>query len=64
LFAEKSDPGNPGIDAANAYPAEHGGAAMALSMRTIHTSKGDIAVAETSGRGMPVVFIHGNSSCK
>ena len=37
---------------------------MGLSMRTVHTSKADIAVAETSGRGLPVIFIHGNSSCK
>lgn len=37
---------------------------MGLSMRTVHTSKADIAVAETGGHGLPVVFIHGNSSCK
>ena len=32
--------------------------------RMIPTSHADIAVAETSGSGLPVVMIHGNSSCK
>ena len=32
--------------------------------RTLNTSHADIAVCETEGTGMPVVMIHGNSSCK
>lgn len=32
--------------------------------RIIPTSHADIAVAETSGSGLPLVLIHGNSSCK
>ncbi len=35
-----------------------------LRKHTIHTSHADIAVAETSGTGMPVVLIHGNSCSK
>lgn len=37
---------------------------MSVSNRVIKTSHGDIAIAETSGKGMPVLFIHGNSNCK
>jgi pimeloyl-ACP methyl ester carboxylesterase len=37
---------------------------MAVTKRTIQTSHGDIAVSETSGAGLPVLMIHGNSSCK
>lgn len=32
--------------------------------RTISTSQAEIAVLESSGGGLPVVLIHGNSSCK
>ncbi len=37
---------------------------MAVTSKTIQTSHGDIAVSETSGKGLPVLMIHGNSSCK
>ena len=37
---------------------------MAVTKRTIQTSHGDVAVSETSGAGLPVLMIHGNSSCK
>ncbi len=37
---------------------------MSVSNRIVRTSHADIAVAETSGEGLPVLFIHGNSSCK
>jgi pimeloyl-ACP methyl ester carboxylesterase len=37
---------------------------MAVSSRIIKTSRADIAVSETSGAGLPVLFIHGNSSCR
>ena len=32
--------------------------------KVFKTSRGDIAVSETSGKGLPIVFLHGNSSCK
>lgn len=32
--------------------------------RTIETSQGRIAFLESSGSGTPVVFIHGNSTCR
>ncbi|HVY18731.1 MAG TPA: alpha/beta hydrolase [Bauldia sp.] len=32
--------------------------------KIIKTSHADIAISETSGKGLPVLFIHGNSSCK
>ena len=32
--------------------------------KVIETSQGSIAVTETEGDGAPVLFIHGNSSCK
>lgn len=32
--------------------------------KIIETSQGSIAVMETEGNGAPVLFIHGNSSCK
>ena len=35
-----------------------------MTTQTVQTSQADIAVVETAGRGLPVVFIHGNSSCK
>lgn len=37
---------------------------MAISTKTVATSHGDIVVNESPGTGMPVVLIHGNSSCK
>ena len=37
---------------------------MSVTSRMIKTSHGDIAVSETSGKGLPVLFLHGNSSCK
>ena len=35
-----------------------------LSTKTRYTSHGEISVVESSGTGLPVVMIHGNSSCK
>ncbi len=35
-----------------------------LRTKTLVTSYADISVSETSGPGLPVVLIHGNSSCK
>ena len=35
-----------------------------LRSSTVKTSHADIAVTETSGTGLPVLLIHGNSSCK
>lgn len=37
---------------------------MDLSRKTIRTAMADIAVLESSGTGMPVLLLHGNSSCK
>jgi pimeloyl-ACP methyl ester carboxylesterase len=37
---------------------------MDLSRKTVRTAMADIAVLESSGSGMPVLLIHGNSSCK
>lgn len=37
---------------------------MSVKERIVKTSHGDIAVSETSGTGVPVLFIHGNSSAK
>lgn len=37
---------------------------MSVTERIIKTSHGDIAVNESGGDGMPVLFIHGNSSSK
>ncbi|MGQ4274248.1 alpha/beta fold hydrolase [Terrihabitans sp. B22-R8] len=37
---------------------------MTLRPRTVRLPQADIAVIETSGTGIPVVFLHGNSSCK
>jgi pimeloyl-ACP methyl ester carboxylesterase len=37
---------------------------MNLSRKTIRTAMADIAVLESSGTGMPVLLIHGNSCCK
>jgi pimeloyl-ACP methyl ester carboxylesterase len=37
---------------------------MAITNRKIKTSHADIAVSETSGNGLPILFLHGNSSCK
>ena len=35
-----------------------------LRTSTLKTSHADISVTETSGKGLPVLLIHGNSSCK
>ena len=35
-----------------------------LRNSTVETSHDDISVVETSGTGLPIVLIHGNSSCK
>ncbi len=35
-----------------------------LRTSTLKTSHADISVTETTGTGLPVLFIHGNSSCK
>jgi pimeloyl-ACP methyl ester carboxylesterase len=37
---------------------------MSITNRKIKTSHADIAVSETSGTGLPILFLHGNSSCK
>lgn len=37
---------------------------MAAATSMFTTSHGDIAVSETSGKGLAVVLLHGNSSCK
>jgi pimeloyl-ACP methyl ester carboxylesterase len=37
---------------------------MRATTTTVVTTHADIAVAQSPGRGMAVVFIHGNSSCK
>jgi pimeloyl-ACP methyl ester carboxylesterase len=37
---------------------------MTVTNRTIKTSHADIAISETAGTGLPVLLIHGNSSCK
>ncbi|PQQ39937.1 alpha/beta hydrolase [Photorhabdus luminescens] len=37
---------------------------MAISQYDIHTSHAVISVADTGGDGLPVLLIHGNSSCK
>lgn len=37
---------------------------MAVTSRKIKTTHADIAISETSGKGLSVLFIHGNSSCK
>ena len=37
---------------------------MGVVNKTIRTSHGEIALCETSGAGIPVLLIHGNSSCK
>src|SRR5438067_824438 len=37
---------------------------MRATTTTVVTSHADIAVAQSPGRGMAVVFLHGNSSCK
>ncbi len=37
---------------------------MALFNKMVPTSRADIAVSQTGGKGLPVVFLHGNSMCK
>lgn len=37
---------------------------MPIAERTIKTTHANIAISETSGSGLPVLFLHGNSSCK
>jgi pimeloyl-ACP methyl ester carboxylesterase len=37
---------------------------MPVTKKTIRTSHGVIAISETPGSGMPVLMLHGNSSCK
>lgn len=37
---------------------------MSLTNRKVRTGHAEIAVCETSGAGLPVLFLHGNSSCK
>jgi pimeloyl-ACP methyl ester carboxylesterase len=37
---------------------------MPTSHSTVQTSRADIAVSQTAGTGLPVLLIHGNSSCK
>jgi len=37
---------------------------MSISKQTVSTGHADIAVVESSGTGLPVLLIHGNSSCK
>ncbi len=37
---------------------------MSVAYETVQTTHGDISVVATSGKGLPVLFVHGNSSCK
>jgi pimeloyl-ACP methyl ester carboxylesterase len=37
---------------------------MTVINRTISTSYAEIAISETSGSGLPLLMLHGNSSCK
>jgi pimeloyl-ACP methyl ester carboxylesterase len=37
---------------------------MPMTEKIVPTSHADIAISETSGKSMPVLLIHGNSSCK
>lgn len=37
---------------------------MAITDRTVDTGHARIAISETAGSGLPVVLLHGNSSCK
>ena len=37
---------------------------MPVTNKTIRTSHGVIAISETPGSGIPVLMLHGNSSCK
>ena len=37
---------------------------MVVTSRTVRTSHGDIAISESAGERLPVLMIHGNSSCK
>jgi pimeloyl-ACP methyl ester carboxylesterase len=37
---------------------------MSVTESMVKTGHADIAVAETTGKGLPVVFIHGNSGSK
>jgi pimeloyl-ACP methyl ester carboxylesterase len=37
---------------------------MSISDRKVKTSHAEIALSETSGDGLPIIFLHGNSSCK
>lgn len=37
---------------------------MTVTSKMIKTSHADISISETSGKGMPVLLIHGNSMCK
>src|SRR5947209_3321869 len=37
---------------------------MAVKQTVVQTSHGEIAVSQTTGRGLPALLIHGNSSCK
>lgn len=37
---------------------------MSITNRKVKTSHADIAISETLGEGLPILFLHGNSSCK
>lgn len=37
---------------------------MSITDRKVKTSHAEIALSETSGNGLPILFLHGNSSCK
>lgn len=37
---------------------------MSITDRKVKTSHAEIAISETTGAGLPVLFLHGNSSCK
>lgn len=37
---------------------------MSITDRKVKTSHAEIAISETAGAGLPVLFLHGNSSCK
>lgn len=37
---------------------------MSVACKTVRTTHGEVSVVETCGKGLPVLLVHGNSSCK
>lgn len=56
--------GRVAVSPASAPAETGGGSTMPVSEKIVPTSHADIAVSETSGSGLPVLLIHGNSSAK